>query len=373
MKKIFKILLCFLVFLFVFSFVVSAESQDETYKEQYKISGAEDVFDLLSDDAKKTIEQFEIDPSDIDWVSRLDPESVFKMVSGFFKEGLKRPLLCFSGMLAVIILMAAANTFEGFKVYSDVSAYVFVLITAAGILIPLFSVIESSANAVKGISTLMLGFIPLYAGILTVSGQAATASGMSFLLLAAAGAVGNLSSFVIVPLMSCYLGVGMAGSVMTIGGTNRLGEGIKKTAMWILSLAMTLFLGLLSIQTAVNKATDNMGIKTLKFMIGTFVPVAGGALSDSFTTLLGSVKLLKSSVAMFAVLGIAVMVLPIVIELLIWRMTIYLLDLATEFFGVNLKTDVLKAADCVLSVLIGVILFVSTLFIISLAVISGGG
>ncbi len=370
MKKAVKILAFTLLFSLIFTICVSAE--EDIYKEQFEQSGADEIINYLSDNAKDIIVELDIDPSDSGWVNKLTPESVFKMVSSFFKEGLKKPLSCGMAMFAVIILLAAANTFEGFKIYNDLSSFVFVLITAAGILLPLFSVIESAANAVKGISTLMIGFVPLFAGILTISGGAVTASGMSFLLLAAAGAVGNISSFIIVPLMSCYLGVGMAGSVMPIGTTNRLGEGIKSIAMWVLSLSMTLFLGLLSVQTAVNRAADNLGIKTLKFMIGTFVPVAGGALSDSFTTLLGSVKLLKTSVAMFAALGIAIMVLPIIIELLIWRVTIYFLNLSLDLFGLNLKTDVLKSADCVLAVLIGVILFVSTLFIISLAVISGG-
>ena len=371
MKRILILLVAFLFFTAVF--LVTASAQENPYKEGYDASGAQELYDLLGENADRVIEELEIDMQDPDWVNRLDPESVFSVIAGFFKEGLKRPLICGGGMLAVILLMAAANTFESFKAYSDVAGYVFVLITAAGVLMPLFSLIQSCSEAVKGISTLMLGFVPIYAGILTVGGQGITASGMSFLLLAAAGAVSNFSSLVIVPLMSCYLGVGLAGSVMPTGGTNRLGESIKKAAMWLLSLATTIFLGLLSVQTAVNRASDNLGVKTLKFMIGSFVPVAGGALSDSFTTLLGSVRLLKTSVAMFAVVGIAVTVLPIVIELLIWRITIYFLESASELFCVGLRTDVLRSADCVLAVLIGVLLFTATLFIISLAVISGGG
>ncbi len=371
MKKLVKIL-CFSA-VFALLFCVTAMADNNLYEQGYNASGANEIFSLFDENTKKVLEEFEINPENPNWVNKLTYENLFKMVLNFFKEGVKTPLLCGSSVFAVIIFLAAANTFQGFKIYQDLSGYVFVLISSAGILLPLFSVIETCANAAKGISTLMVGFVPLYAGILTVSGQGATASGMSFLLLAAAGAVSNLSSFVIVPLMSCYLGVGMAGSVMTLGSTNRLSGALKSVAMWALSLSMTLFLGLLSIQTAVNKAADNLGVKTLKFMIGTFVPVAGGALSDSLNTLIGSVKLLKSSVAMFAVLGIAVMVLPVIIELLIWRVTIYFLNLSVELFGVNLKTNVLTSADCVLAVLIGVILFIAALFIISLAVISGGG
>ena len=364
--------ICFAVFLcLAFSLGVSAE--EDAKLEGYDESGADELYDLLGEDAKKILEEFDIDMSEADWVSHLDPESVFKLITEFFKSGFKKPLLCGGGMLAVILVMAAANTFDGFKVYNDAVSYVFVLISAAGVLLPLFSLIESCAQAVKGISALMLGFVPIYSGMLMLSGQGATASGMSFLLLAAASGVSNFSSFVIVPLMSCYLGIGLAGSVMPMGGTGRLGELIKKAAMWLFSLTTTIFLGLLSIQTAVNRAADNLGVKTLKFMIGSFVPVAGGALSDSFTTLLGSVRLLKTSVAMFVVVGIAVTVLPIVIELLAWRIIIYFTEAAAELFGVGLKTDILRAADCVLAVLLGVMLFTATLFIISLGVVSGGG
>ncbi len=358
-----------LIFMTVFCITVTAE---DPYKEQYNASRAEEIYEMLPDEAQRILDELNIDISSADWINSLTPESIFKQIGEFFVSGLEVPLKCGAGMLAVIILIAAANTFEGFKPYSDAASYIFVLTAAAGVLMPMFSLIESSSSAVKGISTLMLGFIPLYAGILTVAGQAATASGMSFLLLGAAGAVGNLSSFVIVPLMSCYLGVGMVGSIMPSGGTNRLGDGIKKVAMWILSFALTLFLGLLSIQTTVNRAADNLGLKAARFMIGSFIPVAGGALSESLTTLLGSVNLLKSSVGMFAVLGIAAIVLPVVIELLIWRVVLFVLDIAADLFGIRLKTDILRAADSVLAVLVGVLLFTSVLFVISLAVISGG-
>ncbi len=358
------------IILFMLLFSINTLAKD-TYSEQYEISGFENIYGDLSDDAKKIFERLDIDTSDSGWVNSLSTKNIFGEILGFFKEGAKVPLRCASGMLALIILLAAAHTFEGFEPFRQVASYIFVLAASASILLPLFSLISNCASAVKGVSTLMLGFIPIYAGILTVAGQGLTASGMSFLLLGAAGAVGSIASFVVVPMMSSYLGVGVVSSVMSTGGANRLGEAIKKIAMWVLSLSLTVFLGLLSIQTAVNAAADNVGLKTARFVLGSFVPVAGGALSESLTTLIGSVKLLKSSVGMFAVLAVAIIILPVIIEMLIWRAMLFLLDAAAELFGSSLKTDILKAADCVLSVLIGVLLFVGSLFIISLGVISG--
>ena len=357
------------LFLLLFSINVCAQ---DAYTEQYEISGAEDIYGYLDEEARGFFDRLELDIGDSGWVGGLTAENIFEEIIGFLKDGMKTPLKCAAGLLALIVLLAAANTFEGFKPFEEVASYIFVLVAATGVLLPLFSLIENCGSAVKGVGTLMLGFIPIYAGILTVGGQGITASGMSFLLLGAAGAVGNIASFIVVPLMSGYLGVGLVSSVLPVGSANRLGEALKKTAMWILSLSLTLFLGLLSIQTAVNAAADNLGVKTVKFVLGSFVPVAGGALSESLTTLLGSVKLLKSSVGMFGVLGVAVTVLPVIIELLIWRVMLFFLLAAAELFGIQVKTDILKAADCVISVLIGVLLFVASLFIISLGVVLGG-
>ena len=82
--------------------------------------------------------------------------------------------------------------------------------------------------------------------------------------------------------------------------------------------------------------------------------------------------LLKSSVGMFAVVAIAAAVLPLVIEMLIWRLILFLLDIISGALGLDMKKDVLYAADSVIAVLIGVLLFVAALFIISLGIIAGG-
>lgn len=367
-----KRIVFFLIFCLLFSFPVSAETVDP-YGEMYEDSGAGEIEDILPDETRKILGHLNVDISDSGWVNELTFESVWGQILDFLKEGATTPMKCGGLCLAVLLLTAAASTFDFFRPFGEVAGYIFAVCAVSGMLIPLFSLIQSSVAAVKGISTLMTGFVPLYAGLLTLGGQALTASGMSFLLLGAAGLVGGLASFVILPLMSCYLGVGMAGSVMPMGGINRLGDGMKKAAMWGLSLTLTVFLGLLSVQTAVNRAADGLGLKTVRFMIGTFIPVAGGALSETLTTLLGSLKLLKTSVLMFVAVAVAFTVLPLVIELLIWRLTLFVLDVAADILGVKAKTEILRAADCVLALLVGVLLFTATLFIISLAVISGGG
>ena len=366
-----KRVLCVICLMLLFAFTVSAE--ENPYLEQYEVSGAEELEGLLSDDVRDFFSSFQIDPEDPNWVNKITAENIFSQIGSFLKDGGRGPLRAAAQMLGIIVLYAAANLSERLAKYKNALSYIFMLITAAGVLLPMFSLISSVTAAIKGTATFMTSFVPIYAGILTVGGKGLTAAGMSFSLLFAAEAVNMVASFVILPLMGCYLGMGLVSGITTGGGALALGETVKKAATWLFSLTLTVFLGLLSIQTAVNASADSAGLRTVKFVLSSLVPVTGGALSESMTTLTSSMKLLRSSVGMYGVLALGISVLPIVLELLLWRLALFLVGAAAELFGVKEGVDLFKCADHVLSTLLGVILFTASLFIISLAVVTNSG
>lgn len=363
-----KRILIILLLSFFFCFPVRAEG---VYEEHYKQSGAEDLDESLTEEAREFFIKENIDLKEPDWVNQITAGNIFSEIFSFIGEGFKQPFKSGLAMFGVIVIFSAVSGMESMKQYQKLTSYIFAPLCVLIIFMPLFSLIDSAMSAAKAGSTFMLSFVPVYAGILTVGGQGLTASGMSLLLLGAAEAVSMLCSFVIVPLMGCYLSIGLISSISQNGSSVALGELIKKAAMWILSITLTVFLGLLSIQTAVNSSADGLGIKTAKFVLGSFLPVAGSAISESLTTVTAAVKLLKSSVGMYGVVAVCAMVLPVVLEMLLWRLVIFLLIAAEGLFGAKLGTDIFKSIDCVLSVLIGVMLFCAGLFIISLAIVSG--
>ena len=363
-----KRILIFVCLFLCLSIPVRAE---DVYQGHYEQSGADELKDSLSDEVKDFLNDKNIDAQNPDWVNNITAGSIFDELFSFFREGFKIPLKSGLAMLGIIIIFSAVLSVENMKQYGETLSYIFAPLCILTIFIPLFSLIESAMTAAKAGSTFMLSFVPVYAGILTVSGNAGTASGMSLILLAAAEAVSMLSSFVVVPLMGSYLSIGLVSGVSKNGSSVALGELIKKTAMWLLSIALTIFIGLLSIQTVVNSAADGLSMKTAKFVLGTFLPVAGGAISESLATVTASLKLLKSSVGMYGVVAVGVIIIPVVLEMFIWRFVIFLLTAVEGLFGIKLGTDIFKAVDCVLSVLIGVMLFCAGLFIISLGIVAG--
>ena len=89
-------------------------------------------------------------------------------------------------------------------------------------------------------------------------------------------------------------------------------------------------------------------------------------------TVTASMGLLKSSIGIYGALACAVTLLPLVIELLIWRAVLLISSSVSEIFSLGGIAGLLRAIDSMLSVLIGIILLVGAMFVISLAAVVTG-
>ena len=374
MKKV-RMLILFLIFAALFTIGVSAaesESPEEFYAEQYKNSGAEDLENSLPDSAKDYFSEHGIDPSDYNWVNSLSAESVFKHILTFITSGAKAPLNTGAVIIAIILISAALTSAEIKSSAMTAAIYASAAASAAVIAVPVSSVINTSVNALRGIGVFMLSFIPVFAVIVAASGATVTAASMSALLLAAAETVSYISSFIVLPLMGGYLTLSLSSAVSPLIKKSGITETVKKLAFWIMAFISAVFVGILGIQTAVNSSADTLVSKTAKFIIGSSIPVAGGVLSEAMNTVTASMGLLKSSIGIYGALACAVTLLPLVIELLIWRAVLLISSSVSEIFSLGGIAGLLRAIDSMLSVLIGIILLVGAMFVISLAAVVTG-
>lgn len=365
-----KRLIVFIAVICLMILPVRAEA-DDPYTNEYELSGAGELENALPEETRQWLAENELDPADSDWVNRLTAKGVFGHLWDFLSSGAAAPLK--SGMLLIgIILITAAFPVlapdgKAFEPANQAAA----LATALTVAFPVWEAVSAAVDAIKGCGTFMLSFIPVFAVIVRVSGASVTAASMSALLLGAAELVTSAASYAVLPMMGSYLAMSLCSSVSPLIAGTGIAESIRKIAFWILSLVSTLFVGILSIQTAVNSAADSLALKTTRFIVGTSVPVAGSALSEAVSTVTASLGLLRSSVGIYGVVALAAILLPLLIELLIWRLVMAAGVMTAELFGQVTVTKILKAVDTMLSVLVGVMLLVGAMFIISLTVIVG--
>ncbi len=365
-----KKLTVFIMVLMLFCLDITCNAQELTpdgiYGEQYNASGADGLSDCLPNDVKEYMDSIDISGFDTSWTSELTLQNIFQQIAGFIKSGGKRPITAGCSILAVLLFGAAAG---GLTENKSLDFVLTVGITASAVM-PAISTVISCVSAIETVGTFMLSFIPVYAAILISRGRTLTAAGYSTVMLVAAEAVTTACSLVITPLTGMQLGLSVSSSVLTEINVTSIGRTIKRASTWILSLSTTVMLAILGIQTLVNGSADSVTDKTAKFFVGTTVPVVGSAVGEALSTVKGCLKLLGSSVAVYGIVAIAMIMLPVVVELLMWRVVLLLTAMVSEVLGREKSATLIRSVDSCVAFVLGIIIFIGVLFIISVTVVS---
>ena len=165
----------------------------------------------------------------------------------------------------------------------------------------------------------------------------------------------------------------MTGSVTSGMKLDAVAGFINKTAVWLLSISSTLFVGLLSLQSLVGAAADTLGGRAIKFSLTSFVPVVGGALSEAFNTVKGCLGLLKSTLGGFGILATVLIVLPPMLECAAWSFCLSLCVMAADMLELKTMSGLLTAVRSVTNTLIGLLASCSLFMIIATSIMTLAG
>ncbi len=366
-----------MMFLLV-SVSVSAETVEELYNEQLEASGAKELIETLPEETQLLLRTLGIDTLSHTAIAEMKSETVWGALLELFSAALKVPLAAGGTVLVTVLLHAWS---EGLRhtLREEETASVFGAVCAlsvcGGVILPLSECVAAVQETMASVAVFMTSFTPIYAAILMTGGRAASALSFQTVALAAAQVMTWLSGRVIAPLLTMSLALGVTGSVtpqIKLGGAGRF---LGKTAVWLLTLGMMLFSGLLSLQSLTTRAADNLGTRAIKFSISSFVPVVGSSLSEAFSTVRGCLQLLGSTMGAFGVTATALIVLPTLFQCVGWNILLSVCHMAADMFELQTLKGVLETARSTVRCLIG-ILAASGLFLIvavTVVTVSAGG
>lgn len=371
MKWAVKLLLIVVLFLGL-SISTAAQSEEIDLQPQMDAVGADELLDKLPDDAEDLLDRAGIDKIDYKQLLTLSPSQFFREIWRLVLDKLKQPMTTFCAVLGTVLLCALldclkTSLWEGSlsSVFSAVAA----VCIATAIATPIIDCITTTARAIEDCSNFILAFVPIFSSVVTAAGQPVTATTYTVFLFGACQIVSQIVASIFVPLMGIYLAFCMVGSVTPGIKIVSVAKVIKSTVNWALGLLLTIFVGLLSMQTMVASGSDTVVAKTAKFLIGSFVPVVGSALSEAFAATQGYMKLLKATVGVFGTLVAALTFLPIFLQTTIWYLTVNITSAISDMLGINQVGDMLKSSASVFSILLAMSLCFALLIIISTSLV----
>lgn len=342
-------------------------STEDIYKQQYEITQADKLSGSLPDDVKEYMDGIDISGLDTSWTEQFTPKNIFQQIWEFMKSRGKRPIASGCSIIAMLLFGSVAN---GMMPVNKSVDYVLTLGILSAAIMPAISTVVSSVSAIKSAGTFMLSFIPIFAAVLVSRGRTLTAAGFSSVMLVVSEAVSAVSSLVITPMVGMQLGLSVSGSVLNDFNTSSVARTVKRISSWILGLCVTVILAVLGIQTIINGSADSLKDKTAKFVIGSAVPLVGGAVSEALGTVKGCLKLLSSSVAIYGIVALAVLLLPVVVELLLWRVVLLFTAMISDVLGKEKASALIRSVDSAVAFVLGIMIFIGVLFIISVTMVS---
>jgi len=341
-------------------------------EEQMEALGGDALEKQVPQGAQKLMQEAGISDLSADSLLELSPRNFFRVIWNVFLEQAKRPFAVLTAVIGIVVLCALVgglHTATGEGAVEPVFAVVSILCVLSAITAPILDCIVETSQAIRQASLFMLSFVPMFAAALTAAGQPATGATYNIFLFGVCQGVAQVVSGTLIPLMGIYLALCVVAPLTPGIDISSATGTIKSVVSWALGLILTVFVGMLSVQTMVAQSADSVGARTAKFLIGSFVPVVGGALSEAYTAARGCMVLLKTSLGAYGIIVAAMTFLPIMLQTILLYLITNLAVMASDILGVPKLSAILKSCGSVLGILIAIIFCYILLIIVSTAVV----
>lgn len=374
MKKLILLIITAALAVLFFDPRVSAEELSiEELAEEYGIS---DISEALPYDAESFLRDKGISPDDPDSITKLTPKTVISYMWEKLKYSAAAPIRLFGIVLSVIILGAAsgaaADSLENkgsSRLYRTITVMTAIILTVPS----MESCIKNSAATLKSGSEFMLCYVPIFAGISAAAGNAASSLSYNAIVLLIAEVSVNIASDMLMPVISVCMAMNIIDAVNPTFSLSSVTGLMKKITSLFLGFGMTVFTGLLSIQSIVGASADTLGVKAAKFVVSNFVPVVGSAVADAYSTMRSGLGLLRGAAGAFGIIALCVTLLPPVLETLCLYLAMTAGEAAAEMFGVKELGTFFKGAASVLSLTAAVLACFGVMFVISTVILMAAG
>lgn len=369
-----------IVFSFLIFFTFSTIHAEEIYK-QVAIEEIGESFGLNSylTNIQECMKNYGIENVDIKKISSslisgegLDYKSIFSiLVSSFFKEvvvSIKGAVFIFI-IIIIMSIMSQMELDKGSQIV-DITNLICFIVIASILTITFKDVIVMFKNTSDVLSKIMQIVSPFLIAILIGTGAITSTGMIQPLLLFISSLIGFIITYVVVPFISFSIALNIISTISDNLKFSEISKFFNKCSIWIVGVVLTLFLGILALETSLSSTVDSLTINVTQAAVSNFVPVVGKFFSDSFETVVGATKIIGKT---GGIVGIIIIILVSTVPLLKITaiMVVYMLiGSVSQIICSNEKiTKFINGYAEVYKTLLGILIGIDILFIISTGII----
>ena len=313
---------------------IQRSASEEDVRRLYEQSGVSDAFSQLSEETLEILDSLGIDTDDPATLFAISPAKVISsalgLLTGQLAEPLKRCAVIF-GILLLFSLTDAAAPSIGKA--NEMGGMLFMLMLSLAVIAPVTECVSRVLSAIRLLSDFTVLLLPVMAGLTAASGKPMVSAALAASSLGAAEAAGWAVDQFFVPLTGAYAALCLVAAVNPMFNLQNLALFFRRLFTVALGAVSSLFSGVLALKGAAAAAADTLTFKGAKFLIGGLVPVVGGAISEGLSSVTAALEAANKTIGALGILAMVFIVLPPLLEVLIWWAALYFCSFAATLTG----------------------------------------
>jgi stage III sporulation protein AE len=276
--------------------------------------------------------------------------------------------------LAVLcaILQNLQNSFERSNVslltYSICFSFLAVIALTS-----IYNVLELARQTVAQMVDFMQALLPVLISLLAGVGAVTSAALFSPVMLFLTSMVSLLVKDVVLPLLFLTTVLECVNYLSNTYRLDNLASVFKQGGMVVLSLALVVFIGVVTIQGVSGSVSDGIALRTAKYATATFIPVVGKMFSDTVELVMGASLLLKNTVGILGVLAVLMICVWPLLKILALIVVIKLTGALIQPMGDDRMAKCLDMMGNNLLLIFGAVLTAALMFFLGITMIIGVG
>jgi len=233
----------------------------------------------------------------------------------FFME-IKASIMLGCEILAICIIIGLLNNFSnsfGSKTVSSLGTVICGFVIIALCIGNFYLTYDSCSQTIEIMTKTMMVLLPIMIPLLISMGGISSGSIMDPVIIGAVTGFNFIMQHVVLPLVFLSAIFILINSITDKDYVKKLAVFMRKGALFITGLTITIFSGITAIQGIMTKSADGLLMKTARFSIDNFVPIIGGFAADSLDMVLSCIGVIKSAVGIIGItIIISLLIIPVI-------------------------------------------------------------
>lgn len=269
-------------------------------------------------------------------------------------------LMIFTAAIQMLLPSSASpNLQKAFLTYAG-------LVTALMLYRTTYDVIDLTAVCLDRLCRIMNLMTPVMETVFLSTGSLTqmTVSAQAVMLFVTVA--GNFNGYILRPLTSLLFTLSAVAAVCDEVKMSHLVGSLRKFIQRLIQLFTMFFSFMLGAQSILAKSADSLGMKTARFALGSFIPVAGGTIAEALSTIREGMSLIKNAAGIGGILVIVLLLLPDLLSLFIYKFTLYLTGTAADLLKLDKFSAMANEIHGIVELLTAIVLFTGLMFLLVL-------